>query len=458
MARRLSSRTLLRGTATVLGTSVAGVASLSRRGSAADRFDPDTHGFGFRNWSSRDQYFEAPPAPSPAAVRERVASDWSDQSGTLFGAETTGLPEPTIAAVAAALRTAVVQRAGTNGHCYGMVLAAQRYFEDPERIPVDRPTASDIELPTVPVGEPSAPVYEEILQLQAAQFLRFRAWLGRRAMLYPDRIDVGQVLRDLRSVVGTFGTAAITLFDESLYGHQVLVYDVADDGDGTTLAVYDPNRPATAYRGSTATVRFERDGDGVSMVPYQQYTHALFNRYDRIERAANRERATPLDHVTADRSTLRESLFPFVLVRVDSPDVSLAVVGPDGAELDRLRGRYADRSRGEYARVRSRYGAAPGRYCVCVFGDRTAAYEMAVDAVDADGAVLREKRTATVEAAERHDYDVEIPERGAGTLRRSKRDRLRAALTGGAGVVGGVAVGAAGYRAVKRRRGRDGSD
>jgi hypothetical protein len=42
-----------------------------------------------------------------------------------------------------------------------------------------------------PVDDPDeSPVYEDIVHLQSEQFLRFRSWLGRRAMLWPDRIDV----------------------------------------------------------------------------------------------------------------------------------------------------------------------------------------------------------------------------------------------------------------------------
>lgn len=459
MARRLSRRTLLCGAATSLGVGWAGSAlarARSRAQSGDGRFVPDTNGFGFRNWSPRTQYFEAPEPPSTEAVRDRFLTGWNDRAGALLGADLSHLPERTAGTVATALRAAVVQRAGTNGHCYGMALAAQRYFEDPERIPVDRPTASDIELPTVPVEEPSAPVYEDILELQAAQYLRVRAWLGRRSMLFPERLDAEQLLRDVRSVVGTFGTATVTLFDESLYGHQVLAYGVEDGGDGVTLPVYDPNLPATAYRGSGPALRFERDGDGVSMEPYRQYSHVLFNRYDRIERAADRDRASPLDHVTVDRSTVRASLFPLALFLVDSPAVRLAVVGPDGRELDRVRGVHADRSRGDSPRVRSRYGADPGTYRLRVFGDGEATYEATAEVVDADGALLAETRTATIGPGDRHVYEVEIPESGTGTLRRTDRDLPTAALVGGAGAIGGAVAGAVGYRTLRGRSATDG--
>ena len=420
-----------------------------------DGFAPTRNAYGFRNWSPKDQYFEAPPDPSPAEVRERVRTGWRGRSKEVLGLDTGGLSRELIESIAAQLRQAVVQRAGTNGHCYGMVLTAQRYYERPDEIPVDRPTASDIEHPTVPIEEPSAPVYDEIVSSQADQYLRFRAWLGRRAMLYPEWIDTEAVLRDVRAVVETFGSAALVLFDGSLYSHQVLAYGF-DEGDAAaTVSIYDPNRAAPTYRNGLTELQFDRAEGTPTMEPYGQYTGVLFNRYDRIERATERENASPLDHLTVGRSVLRASLFPHVLVMVDSAAVELSVVAPDGTTVDRIRGAHMDRSRGDFDRIRSLYGAAPGTYRVGVFGNESADYELTVTVADEDGPIVDETRSASIAAGELHEYDLEVPGDGEGEVARGDGDWPGSGFAAGAGVVGGVAAGALGYRAVQRRRRRE---
>lgn len=451
MKRAISRRRLLYGTASVMGVawSLGGVARA--RGTAEEgAFVPAEHGFGFRNWTQRDQYFDAPASPSRRSIRGTVTADWRDLAVGTIGLDTSQLPDRVVDAIAAQLRTALVQRAGTNGHCYGMALTAQRYFEQPSAIPVDRRVASEIEDPTVPIEEPTAPVYEEIVQRQADQFLKFRAWLGRRAMVRPEWIDTTRVLGDVRSVVETFGTATLSLFDGNLLGHQVLAYGFEADRSGVTIPIYDPNRTAVSYRGEVPSIRFDRRDGGLWMQPYGRYTGVLFNRFDQIERAADRETASPLDHLTVDRATVRASLFPLALVSVDAADTKLSVVAPDGEELDRVRGTYMDRSRGDYAHVRSRYGADPGTYRIGVFGLEATDYELTALVAGPDRSIVEATRSAAVGPGELHEYDLDIPDEGAGTLERAGRGGLRPALLGGA--AGGVAAGALGHRALQRRR------
>lgn len=325
--------------AAVPGASTGVTGRASGRGESR-AFAPVDHGYGFRNWASRDQPFEAPPNPSRQSVRERVRTDWRRQAHAVLGLDMVELPTQLTDAIATQLRLAVVQRAGTNGHCYGMCLTAQRYFERPETIPVDRQVASEIDDPTVPVEEPDAPVYEEIVQAQAAQFLGFRAWLGRRGMLRPGWVDTERVLRDVQAVIETSGTATLSVFDRSARGHQVLAYGFEEHDDGVTIPLYDPNLPARAYHHERPALRFDRDGD-TTMQPYDGYTNVLFNRYDQIERATGRQRPTPLDHTTVDAATLR-----------------------------------------------SLYGAPPGTYRIGVFGTGPTDYELTTSVNDTDGTVV----------------------------------------------------------------------
>ncbi len=415
-------------------------------------FVPAEHGFGFRNWSLSDQYFEDPPQPDPATVRERIREEWSDKARAVLGLGPGKLPSALVDALARQLRAAVVQRAGTNGHCYGMILSAQRYFDRPETMPVDRPTASDIEVPTVPLDDPAAPVYDDIVTSQAEQYFRFRSWVGRQAVVYADRIDTAQLLDHIRSVIETTGKASLFLFDGSLNGHQVLAYDYRTDGESVRIPIYDPNWSALAYQQRTPELRFTRDGDTASMRPYRQYTTVVFNRYDQIERATGHSDVGPLDHVTIDRATAREELFPTMVVTADTAAVNVTAVGPRGRELERIESEHMDRSRGRYPRLRRRHGAAPGTYRLGVYGTDETDYELSVVVADTEGAIVDVTRTASIGVDERHEYDLEITDAGDGTLSRVRRSGSGPTVWTAAGALGGAAVGALGYRAVSERR------
>lgn len=452
MARGLTRRHVLWGAATALvSTRAVGQPVPDREPRASARFTPVVHGFGFRNWSPESQYFDLPPTGDPNSIETRIRTGWREQSRAVLDMNSATLPAPLLEALATNLRVSIAHFAGTNGHCYGMVLAAQQYFDHPETIPVDRGTASEIEDPTIPLDRPETPVYQDIVRLQADQFLRFRAWLGRRALVHPEWIDTDAVLRDVRSVVERFGTASLLLFSERLYGHQVLAYGYVDHGDEIEVSVYDPNRTAGSYRHQYDAVWFDRGREGVTMRPYQQYTGVLFNRYDRIERLPDREHATPFDHLLVERETVRSSLFPLALVLVDVDAVDLVVLDPDGDPLERLRGVNMDCSRGEAARMRTRYGAPPGSYQISVFGTRTTDYELQTIVSGLDGEIVNATHTARIATGEVHEYELEIPARGAGSVTRSNRPRRPAGFVAGAGAIGGLAAGFAGYRILSRR-------
>jgi len=415
-------------------------------------FRPTEHGFGFRNWSLRDQYFEGPPDPEPETVRERIRSEWSDKARPVLGLDQVQLPTTLVDALARQVRSAVVQRAGTNGHCYGMILSAQRYFDRPEMMPVDRPTASDIDVPTVPLADPEAPVYDDIVSSQAEQYFRFRSWLGRQMAVYTAEVDTAQLLDHVRSVIDETGKASLFLFNESQNGHQVLAYDYQTDGETVQIPVYDPNWSALAYQQRTPTLQFTRDGNTASMRPYRQYTKIVFNRYDQIEQATDRSDVGPLDHVRVDQTTAREELFPTMVVTADTDAVNLTAVGPGGTELERMTSEHMVRSRGRYPRLRRRHGAAPGTYRLGVYGTDETDYELSVAVADPESAIVNVTQTAGIGVDERHEYDLEITDAGDGTLSRVRRSGSGPSVWTAAGAVGGAAVGALGYRTLSRPR------
>ncbi|WP_439028613.1 hypothetical protein [Haloarchaeobius sp. DT45] len=451
MGREHTRRCFLGGASTLLGFGSLGGTALADTPTDSGEFSPTVHGFGFRNWGNQSQYFESPPAPPRENLPEKVQVGWKTHAKAILGQNTSNVPELLFEAIATQLKLAVTQRAGTNGHCYGMVLAAQAYFEEPDAIPVDRSVASEIESPVVPVESDDAPVYDDIVQLQAAQFLRLRVWLGRIPFVYPAWIDTQAVVRDIRAAVRELGSAAIMVFNHgSSAAHQVLVYDVSETDEAVVMDVYDPNRPAHAYRGERPTLRFERDGDELVMRPFQSgsytYTRVLFNRHDRIERATGRRLSTPLDHLTVGQSKVREGLLPFGLVLVDSADVELSVVGPEGEAYDRLWAPHMDRTRGEYSRMRPLYGAKPGSYQIRVLGTGDTTYELQTVVVDAETALVEDSQQEAITPGELHAYELTVNDDGTGSVTRTGDSSVHPSVVGGAGAVGGLVLGALGYR------------
>lgn len=452
-----SRRALLRSTVG-LGATAIGLTGISRWSAAEDGFDPERHGFGFRNWGAGQREFHIPVAetdPAQVAVRDHIFTEWDGRAESVFDVELRQTNDVFLEALATLLRIAIVQRAGTNGYCYGMSLAAQAYYESPSSIPIDRRYASDIRHPAEPLSEPVAPVYRDIAQLQADQYLRFRSWLGRRAMLWPERIDVAAQLRDIRAVVDVFGTAQVFLFAGSTKGHQVLAYDYEDHADGTSVSVYDPNFSASSYEDRVRILEFDATDGGYEVRPYDQYTGVLFNRHDRIEVATGRSGVTLFDHFDGNPVRIREAIIPTALVTVDTADVDLGIVDPNGSRFDRLVSDFMDASRGGLARIRAGYGIEPGVYRIHIHGRRRTAYDLHVRIAGPAETRLSASRIAAIDAGEIHIYEATVPENSgeSGNLELVDDSNdggiLSAAI---AGTAGGFVTGMGAYHLWNRRR------
>ena len=169
------------------------------------------------------------------------------------------MPGALIDLVARQLYVAVNQLSATNGHCYGMVFTAQRYYENPDSIPLGRESASRLAHPEKSTGGREPAVGSDIDHYQNKQFLSPYSWLGRRRAYGLGDIDYRAEVATITAAVGEYGTAGITVFNpNSLYSHQVLVYGYERDAEGITFRIYDPNVPAPDYaRGGTRTLRVD---------------------------------------------------------------------------------------------------------------------------------------------------------------------------------------------------------
>jgi hypothetical protein len=407
-----------------------GLPAVASGGRPPDAFDPTRHAFGFRNWATDEPAYPEHEHGRVAReeVRQSVESDWRGTFNDLFDVGVAGVANPLVDVVASQVRVAANQLSASNGHCYGMVFAAQRYFENPDALPEDVDAAAEVSNPEIPLDEPRGPIGDLVDEFQATQLLDVHAWLGRRRMLRPESVDYGSELAALTAVVDAFGTAGITLVDSSTRrSHQVLVYDYRRDANGVRLLAYDPNRPARAYRHDRVALRVD-PGGSPPLRGYHDFDAFVFNRWDRaIE--ADAESRVPAREGSAD--SFGHLLDCAVRFTVDTCDVSLSVVDPDGNPVGRNRSPHMDTSRTEVSHTRYRYGADSGEYRVAVVGERPATYSLHAQAAGVDGSHLDRRVEASIDAGRVHEYAARVPEGpdGNGSFRRTDDAVLPPGLT-----------------------------
>lgn len=452
---------VIQGAATAAATGALTTGS-TRRGRAqrtpehSDAFDPTVHGFGFRNWgTSGSMYAEHDhDTVDEEQVRRVIRRRWDEPAARHLGVDVSDVERRTFDAIAKQLYVSINQGSATNGHCYGMVFAAQQYYDRPETVPLDRSVASELTHPEAPVDQPStAPVGREIDLFHVTQFLNFDAWIGRRAMLRPSWIDYERQLDALTTAVDVTGTAGITLFETyDRPSHQVLVYDYERSGDRTRLFVYDPNYPAARYEklADPLTVTVDQTGSRPTVTAYTDaYDQLLFNRRDRriAEFTGQRDPTVAVD----EEAVNPDVAFSIVEFLVESRDVSLTVVGPDDRPVGRDTASLVDRRQSEYDLLRYRYGFEPGRYLLRVVGDADGEYVLTGIAADRVATRLDAEREATISAGSVHTYVADVPASGSGELRRADESTIDwPRVAGGAGV--GLAACAAGVHGIRRYR------
>lgn len=406
---------------TGVSTSLVGSAIVPRSAAAGppsgpdEWFDPSQHGFGFRNWSTNGGTVEqSVGAIEEDTIREVILEDWGEPMRESVGLSIENLPEVLISLISRQIYTSANQLSGTNGHCYGIVFAAQRYYEEPDAIPLDRNAASEFTHPAEPLDDPTVhPVLDEIEWFHIRQFVDFYGWVGRRALFHPQWINYHSQLADIRATVDNYGTAGVSILnsaDQIL--HQVLVYDYQEEGSVTTLFVYDPNRRADRYaqEGGLLTIEIDTGSDPPRMRPYGRgYDVLVFNRYDRIIRARAEGRA-PEGTLATSEAELQDHLFSIALFLAASSAVSMVVVGPDGETVSRDRSAFMDTDRSAYQDMRYRYGAEPGVYRVVVVGDNHDDYEIQALAATATESILEDTVTGSISPGEVHQYEVTIPD------------------------------------------------
>lgn len=414
-------------------------------------FDPTVHAFGFQNWSTAVPVYPEHEhgAVTEEQVRRTLRTRWPEPLERFLDVGST--VDAVLDVVAKQLYVAVNQRSATNGHCYGMVFAAQEYFEDPDAVPLGRASAREFTNPADPLDDPElAPVGEEIDLFQSTQFFDFRAWLGRRAVFRPGWIDYVSQLDGLRAAIDANGTAGVTLVNTATRSsHQVLLYGYEERPTSVTFDVYDPNLTARGYgpNRNRPTLRVDTGGETPVVEPYSSlgYDAFVYNRYDRL--IAARGGDGPVDRPPPG---LRDSLFPVGLFLTDA-DVALAVVDGAGHPFTRTVSAFMDRRHTEYERLRVRYGTDAGRYRVVLTGNEPTDYTLEAHVAGIDGELLSASQSSRIRPGEVHEYEAVVPASPdrEGSLEPAGRP-LPLSTTGALGI--GAAGFATGAYALWRRR------
>lgn len=296
----LTRRELLCGLSLPAGIVIASGATRELRSSSSQRrsgFDPTVNGFGFDNYSTGLESPNPSEVVSEDDVRVALTAHGSEalQHRPLASSANVDVPEVAVRTIVGQLYANAARLFGTKGHCYGMVSAAQWYFEEPEALPLDRDSASEIEDVNDPLESASwTPVRDDVERLHRIQFLDPESWLERRALLRPEWIDYRSQERELRAAIDTYGSAGVTLTsDNVLRGHYVLLYDYEVNETDVVFAVYDPNDGADEYAAGESHLIGIDTGDYEPLLGTYEgaYDRFLFNRNDRAVRARARERA-----------------------------------------------------------------------------------------------------------------------------------------------------------------------
>lgn len=373
-----------------------------RAADEAVEFDPARHGFGFRNWRVR----EGPYPGGDGDTEEEFLDRWDEPFRQAFDSSLDSMPGRLREALARHAREGLLETTRTNGYCYGMVFAAQQYFERPGTLPDEFANASEVVHPEAPLSASETPVLDDVVDYHTAQYLDFYAWFGRYALTRPSWIDLGEELRGLTAAIDRYGTAGITLVSStSVRSHQVLVYDYDRRRDGVDLAVYDPNYAAATYESRKPTIRIDTSVAEPTVVPiglnavYDRFDRFLHNEYDRRIRAGYGDRTSSL------------TVAPEVLDRVLGRALFVDIGGPVRAVVTDPGGRRIDRTGGSRV-LHYRYGASTGTYSLQAIGEGDGEYSIDAYAGGHRGDLFEETIEASIEAGETHRYELTMDDDG----------------------------------------------
>ncbi|WP_420191935.1 hypothetical protein [Haloplanus salinarum] len=261
-------------------------------------FDPTIHGFGFQNWGG-EGVFE-PPHNHETIVEEAFKTQF-DQEWTPKLRQNASFPMPT--EVVDALSDALFETLQngpealySGGHCYGMCLTAQQYFEEglPETLPPDTTATAEISKPTGEYGSVGGKI-DELHRQQALEWDVFKRaqFVSPPSQQNEQPIDAEEEVRAIRSAINETGTALVgvgsspSVFPDATLLHQLVGYNVEVDGQSLESSqsafvdVYNPNYAAENYEDNIQRLEIDIsqptkqpiENEGVNGPGYQSVYH-----------------------------------------------------------------------------------------------------------------------------------------------------------------------------------------
>ncbi len=401
--------------------------------SGQNSFDPEVHGFGFPNWGGTDGCrTEVTPTTRSRSCNSETFSLPFDNPLTLT--EARDYVNRSYSSLAPAIREIqarllyqfVARQTVTDGHCYGMVFAAQQYFQTPEALPAGADTASDAPRPTGPfesIGRQIRAYHtSQGISGEVYQFL----WGSKLGV-----VDLHNSKQVLMKTLDQQPTVPVALDSSTAGAHQLLVYDYSQANDSTTFDVYDPNYAADASTYDPA-VKNEIKGRRQLRVDSQTAEltglYATYDTYAPLDVALN----TTLVEGILTVNSLSELFAPLgnaISWELNSP-ASLTVDAPDTATVIRGAGELVDQSR--VADAATVIGAAPEEVGVAVNGRGTGEYTLTTYGVEEGTAVVEDQATGRITPEETIQYQVQ-PANGSGDGGLKRKARTDSPLSGVAG-------------------------
>ena len=369
-------------------------------------FQPATNGFDFENWETDSQTasFE-PPHNHDRVTQEESASVVRQWVQNVDGFD---VSDKIAKSIGTDLYHSVNRGTAANGHCVGMIYTAREFYNQPESIPADATSASEIEKPT---GMYSA-VGTSIDQYHNQQYFDFDFWWSTRVLRLPSEIapiDYQRQIERIQEAIDAGETIPVALgnsFQSS--GHAVLAYDYEESDSGILVRVYDPNNEASAYPDTMSVVGFDTSGSKITANSSLGYQRILtLPRSPDVD--AGKFLAAGLN---AELTSLFESLFQrIVQFEIQSP-ASITVKCPDGAELTRGQAEHVSDTATEAEERRIRYAAPTGEYTVVLTGESEGEYTIDAQVTTPGKTVLSDQYTGRIQSGDEHVFRATVSENG----------------------------------------------
>jgi len=315
---------------------------------------PEAYGFGFSNWGGENTFDETfdPPHNHETITEEQFNTQFQDEwKPTLDSTLDVGVPGLAVQFLIDKLYETLQEgpeALHSDGHCYGMCLVVQQYFEEglPNTLPDDANQASDIPQPTGDYEEVGATIDEKHRsQALDSDTMKVGSFLSPNTTQALESIDAEQQVDLIRSAIEENGTAVVGIgsspeyVPDATFLHQLLAYNVDIDGeslssaDTATVEVYDPNESADFYATDARRLKIDisepsnhpilnNDGDGYLL---------LYQRFELV--GPSRPDEYPLQFgslILLD--FLSRFLDGLTIIEANSP-VRIDAVAPDGTTL-----------------------------------------------------------------------------------------------------------------------------